>query len=100
LLVINKHHIATPDQFLDPEFCRTTSGFLNFLGTLLLLDQNSDTPDHLRAIAHKANTLADHGLDEWLRWLYCLIDFGTLYEPKRVLINSLDPEQFFYSYPD
>lgn len=101
LLVSNENHFSRPEQFLDPEACRVTSGFLNFLGTLLMLnDMNDDDDDkHMKSILARGNTAIKRDLDEWLRWLYCLVDRNELYNTRRILVVKDDPERYFYDYP-
>jgi hypothetical protein len=98
LLVTNENQLQYPDRFLEPGSCRTTSGLLNFLGTLLFLDK-ADTA-RIESIIAQANTAVDQEDDEWLRWLYCLVDTRTLCETKRIMIDPEKPEQYSYSYPD
>jgi hypothetical protein len=96
LLVVNKNQVSSPDQFLDPETCRTTSGFLNFLGTLCMLDKMHDDTQYIKAITARANTLMNRDLDEWLRWLYQFMDRGTVVNYSHILVSSSSPETYFY----
>jgi hypothetical protein len=99
LLVSNEHHLQNPRQFLDPELCRTTSGFLNFVGTFLLLDKIGEDSTFMETTLAKGNVVTNRGVDEWLRWLYCLVDTNTIYETERILVNPQDAEQYFYVHP-
>lgn len=100
LLVTNENQTQSPEQFLNPDWCRTTSGFLNFVGTLSMLSRAGDEAHHLERIASKINTVLDQGLDEWLRWLFCLIDTRSLCDTKQIMVDPEDPEKYFYSYPN
>jgi hypothetical protein len=99
LLITNENHINSPEQFLDPERCRLTSGFLNFIGTLSLLNAADAAEPHVEALVKQVNLAIDRGVDEWLRWLYCFLDTRKLYETKRVFVSQEKPEEFYFSYP-
>jgi len=100
LLVTHKNHLSNPTQFLKPDLCKTTSGFLNFIGTLFLLEEISSEVDNFSPILAFANSELNRGLDELLRWIYCLVDRNELYNGDRILIDPQNPERFFFSYPD
>lgn len=95
----NQNQINSPQQFLSPHLCHTTSGFLNFLGVLEarhLEVQGSPGPpifqfDNLHEAMNK-------GLDNWFRWLYCFLDTKVLFDPNRLYISSNDPERYDYFY--
>ena len=99
LLVTNENHYGNPQQFLDPELCRTTSGFLNFIGTFLLLENIPDGATHVETVIAKGNDVMNRGLDEWMRWLYRLADTNMIYEQKRILVDPKNPEEFFFIHP-
>jgi hypothetical protein len=90
----NENHFSNPEQFLSPNACRTTSGFLNFLGALSLLqakDKNASKP----LVINNVEDLVGAGLDEWLRWMYRTMERGTS-ELGRIRVKSNDPEQYIY----
>jgi hypothetical protein len=96
LLVANKNHLGAPEQFLDPEMCRTTSGLLNFLGALLLLEQLDNLLPHVKRLLTQIDPFLDHGLDEWLRWLFCLAHTQVFFDPARIFLLPDQPEKYFY----
>jgi hypothetical protein len=99
LLVINKHHMNNPEQFLDPQKCRTTSGLLNFIGSLLLLEkfgEASVVSSHLKNFLLRLDGYLDSGLDEWLRWLFFLASSGVIYQASRVLVHPDQSERYYY----
>ncbi len=101
LHIANQNHFSNPSYFLEPEHCRTTSGLLNFIGTLLLLEQMSDQKSeyaHIRKILAQAENVLNSNLDEWLRWLYCLVDTSALFDQKRILVDPENPEKYYYDY--
>lgn len=99
LLVTNENHFSNPQQFLDPELCRTTSGFLNFIGTFLLLENITDGAVLVEETLAQGNIVMNRGLDEWMRWLYCLVDKNIVYQQKRILVDPEAPETFFFLHP-
>ena len=98
LLIMNHNHMSDPDQFLDPQKCRSTSGFLSFLGTISMLENMQSDVQYMNSIVSFVNTLPNQGLDELLRWLYNLIDHGVLLYPSRILIDPNSPETYYYNY--
>lgn len=98
---LNKNQIGSPEQFLSPHLCHTTSGFLNFLGVLSVVHlekygaESSETPIfHFDNLHHAMNK----GLDAWFRWLYCLIDTATFFDPQRLYVSAKNPETYDYRY--
>lgn len=91
VLLMNQNHFSDPDQFLDPALCRTTSGFLNFIGA-------SNIKGSMTTIVQNLEPLMNKGLDEWFRWLYCTIETGVSFDPERVLVRRSNPEEWVYDY--
>jgi hypothetical protein len=96
ILFINRNHMTNAEQFLDPNLCRTTSGFLNFIGALLLLQAEGQAGGHIKRMLNQVDNFLDHGLDEWLRWLFYLAETRTLYEADRILVDREHPEHYFF----
>jgi hypothetical protein len=99
VLITNEFHLADPRQFLAIDRVGTTSGFLNFIGALNLLVSSGEAeagfvsrvPDLLKdAMTARA--------DEWLRWLLHRVQKQVVFDPKRVLVDSRNPETYFYDY--
>jgi hypothetical protein len=93
LLLANENQFADPGQFLSAQLCRTTSGFINFLGALSWAELNSDGKLLIREkeVAEKTE------LHEWLRWLRQMLDQGK-WETGRILVNVKDAEEYIYDY--
>ena len=90
-ILSNEFQFSHPQQFLDIGRARTTSGLLNFIGTLLIhSDRGHVLPDLTPAM--------NQGLDEWFRWLYCRMDTGAAFDPARLLVHKQEPERFVYDY--
>lgn len=99
LLLINKNHLTDPDQFLNPRYCRTTSGFLNFVGALELRNFKDSLAGQSPAFLFEQieDIVGDKELDQWFRWFYDVLDHGR-WETKRIFINSKNPEKYYYQY--
>jgi hypothetical protein len=98
VLISNEHQIQDPIQFLAFDRCGSTSGFLNFIGSLNLLQTlrpEESGIDQLRIILRDAMAARS---DEWLRWIYHLGDEQVLFDPAHILVRSSNPETYFYSY--
>ena len=91
LAFFNLNHRDDPRQFTNPYLTRTTSGFLNFVGSLEL------GPDGVRAFTG-LEPLMNQGLDQWFRWLYALVDTGVKLDPELLLVRSGNPEDYVYVY--
>jgi hypothetical protein len=87
----NANHLDDPRQFINPQFCRTSSGMLNFLGAAAIDGAEMRVMSALGA-------LEDQGLDEWFRWLYCLTETGVNFDPDRMLVHGAEPERWIYDY--
>jgi hypothetical protein len=87
----NFNQLEDPRQFMNPYWCRTTSGLLNAIGATDIAEQELIVLSNLDA-------LQDEGLDEWFRWLYYTRETGRLFESERLLIRRLDPEKWIYDY--
>ena len=91
VLLINHNHFSNPNQFIVPELCQTTSGFLNFIGA-------SNIKGSSTTIVRNLEPLMNKGLDEWFRWLYCTTETGILFDPALLLVRRSDPEEWVYDY--
>ena len=98
LLVTNRNQIENPKQFLDPDTWKTTSGFLNFLGALLILGHQETDVEYAQKVLSYGNSLIDDELDEWLRWLYRFMDENVLFTPAYILVDPKSPETYYYQY--
>lgn len=87
----NGNQIDAPRQFVNPLWCRTTSGFLNFIGARAIDGAG------MMAISNLA-ALHDRGLDEWLRWLYCTTETGVIFDADKLLVRRDDSESWIYDY--
>ena len=96
-LLTNKNHLSNPAQFLMPQLCRSTSGFLNFLGTFTLAASMQGPGPHLIKIDNIDKAM-DQDIDPWFRWLYHFIDSGRAFDPNRIYVNSKHPEEYQYAY--
>jgi hypothetical protein len=97
VLVSNRNLYETPDEFLNPHSCRTTSGFLIFLGALSFVMAKSKPNSPKTFIAEKIDDPMSCGLTEWCRWQQHLLDSGS-WETNRIFINENDPERYVYNY--
>jgi hypothetical protein len=97
VLFSNRNQYETPQQFLNPYSCQTTSGFLNFLGSFSLAAAKGDPASRKTFVVGKVDDPVGTGLKEWSRWLQHYIDCG-LWETDRILISSKDPEHYLYNY--
>jgi hypothetical protein len=100
LIFANRNHFDAPEQFLKAELTRNTSGLLNFIGSLLIVEQMQDELPHIKSVIGQAAMAMDSDLDEWLRWFYCLVDTRALFSPARILIDPMHPERYYYDYYD
>lgn len=97
VLISNEHHVNHPMQFLEVERCDSTSGFLNFIGVLSLLQaQDSGSTHFTRAPAWIKSAMAARS-DEWLRWFYHFVE-DRIFDPSRILVRPDNPETYFYDY--
>ena len=92
---VNKNHVANPDQFMSPWLCRTTSGFLNFIGAQQIAIELRKSKN---IVVSDLEAVMNQGLDEWFRWLYYAMETGMMLETDRLLVNKADPEQYAYQY--
>lgn len=98
VLVTNEHHLQNPEQFLAIDRVNTTSGFLNFIGSLQLLSLADGTEAHYNRLPGLMRQAMTARADEWLRWFSHLADEHVLFAPSRVLIDPQNPERYFYDY--
>ncbi len=89
--VMNLNQVNSPKQFLNPTLCTTTSGLLNYIGALDVLDTE------MLVIAN-LNALQDTGIDEWFRWFYCLTETGVVLDTSKLLVRGADGEKWIYDY--
>lgn len=87
----NFNQLQEPRQFMNPRWCGTTSGFLNFIGAREIDGAKMIVMSNLAAIR-------DDGLDEWFRWLYCTTETGFTFDSGKLLVRVDDPETWVYDY--
>jgi hypothetical protein len=97
VLFSNRNLYETPDEFLSPYSCRTTSGFLIFLGALSFAITKGKPNSPKTFIAGKIDDPRSSGLTEWCRWQQHWLDSGS-WETNRIFINENDPESYIYNY--
>lgn len=91
----NQAIMANPERFLSPASCRSTSGFLGFVGATIVRDAMVTQPVMVYADIEAA---MNQGLDEWFRWLYCSVERGISFDLNRVHVRRSEPEQYLYDY--
>jgi hypothetical protein len=95
ILFSNINQLESPAQFLNPAYCTTTSGFLNYLGSLLL--QTSITPNQ-RIQVKDVHHLVGQGVDPFIRWIHHAIASGSIFDSNRIFVKTADPEQYDFKY--
>jgi hypothetical protein len=79
-------------------WCDKTSGFLNFIGTMMLLDSQEEPAavfyDDLDKIVDRPET------EQWFQWLLHFTDTKIAYQSSRLYVGSENPEEFRYFYPE
>jgi hypothetical protein len=99
VLVTNEFHFENSAQFIAIDRVTTTSGFLNFIGALSLLDHFDQ---YAQSFAARVNELLrdgiNHRTDEWLRWLLQRVQEQVLLDPARLLVDAKNPEHYYYDY--
>ena len=98
VLIINEHHLSNPMQFLEIDKCRTTSGFLNFLGSFNLLQELDDASSLADKLPQLMRDAMHARSDEWLRWFFHSNEKSVLFDPSRIFVDQKNPERFFYHY--
>src|ERR1700730_6723423 len=93
LTITNQSHFSNPQQFLDANLCRTTSGFLNFIGALCIRVDSENG-----VIEWNVESAMNQGLDQWFRWLYYCLDTGNGFDPKLLYVSADNPERYLYDY--
>jgi hypothetical protein len=98
VLFTNENQIHSPKQFLNPMLCSSTSGFLNFVGTMMLLD----TQEEPTAVFYEdLDKLVDRPeTEQWFQWLLHFTDTRIAYQSSRLFVGSENPEEFRYYYPE
>ena len=97
VLLTNKNHFTSPQQFLNPRICRTTSGFLSFLGTFMLQSGESQSGKAKIFKVENSEDLVKEGLNQWFRWLSQMTNQGG-WETSRIFVNVQKPEEYLYDY--
>jgi hypothetical protein len=99
IVATNENQVSAPKQFLNPHLCKTTSHFLNFIGTLSL-QTALKFPEGTTPIFHFDNfeQLFNAGLDHWFPWFYHFLDTGTFFDLKRLFVSTQDSEEYRYHY--
>jgi len=95
LVITNRNQLDDPTRFIVPTWCRTTSGFLNFVSCMGIA---AAAPERGEISFGDTATLMNDGLDEWFRWSYCRDDTGILLDPARLYVERTDPERYAYDY--
>lgn len=95
ILFSNIKQLENPTQFLHPANCTTTSGFLNYLGSLLF--HVSTTPNQRIQVSDVQNLLGQ-GVDPFIRWIYHAAASGSLFDSDRIFVKTSDPEQYDFKY--
>ena len=95
LLAMNQNHLENPEYFLDPDQADSTSGLLNLIGTLLLLDGTLGANDALQKLFDSAERHMDNRHDEWLRWLFSVGRTSRLLQSRDILVDPERPEDYY-----
>lgn len=98
LLATNRNHIEKPGQFLKPSVGETTSGFLAFLGTIMMMTEADTSSKPYEDLIAASDSAMTGKLDEWLRWFHCMVDTQAAFEQDRLLIDPHRPETYYYDY--
>mgnify|MGYP002620229184 CR=1 FL=1 len=99
MLATNKVQMSDPEQFLQPQLCKTTSHFLNFVGTISMHYRMAETEGKTPVFLFEdIDNLFDAGLDHWFAWLYFWIDTSTLIDLDRLFVGAKNPEEYRYHY--
>jgi hypothetical protein len=99
VLLTNENQVMAPDQFLEPGKCRTTPGFLNFLGTLMVKSEQAGD-DSLVLQFNNVSNLLGKGIDPWIRWLYHAMETTSVFDSDRIYVNADDPNAYDFRYGD
>jgi hypothetical protein len=95
ILFSNLNQIDAGDQFLNPGLCRTTSGFLNYLGSLMV--KLSLNPKMRIQVANIECLLGKH-LDPFIRWIHHAAATGAVFDSDRLYVNVDRPEEYDFKY--
>lgn len=95
LTLMNHNHFHDPGQFVGPEHLRTASGFLNFVGAVQI---KQEVHGQRKFIVSEPESMMNKGFDDWFRWLYSIMETGTLFHPDRMYVNRTRPEDYRYEY--
>jgi hypothetical protein len=99
VLITNEFHLGKPEQFLAIDRVGTTSGFLNFLGALNLLQaQDEDAKVYSSLFPQLLKDAMAARADEWLRWFHHCVAERAVTAPKQILVDRNHPETYFYDY--
>jgi hypothetical protein len=102
VLITNEQHLKNPEYFLAIDLVNTTSGFLNFIGVLKLLDyaytSERAVAPHFARIPTMMREAIHARSDEWMRWLAHLMDKQMLFSEKHIFVDATNPERYYYNY--
>jgi hypothetical protein len=99
VLLTNENQVTAPGQFLEPAKCRTTPGFLNFLGTLMIKSEQAGDESLVLQFDDVSNLLGK-GIDPWIRWLYHAMETTSVFDSDRIYVNADDPDAYDFRYGD
>jgi hypothetical protein len=98
VLVTNENHQRDPHQFLDVERCNLTSGMLNFIGSIHMLNAAGLEDEYLGSFSSWIQEAMRLRRDEWLRWFFHLAERNVLFAPGNFRVDPTNPESFVYDY--
>lgn len=100
VLASNARQLLDPLYFLDTRHCRTTSGFLNFMGTLFLLENDERLGDALNKVDDWLKDAMSEEYNEWFRWVSHSMTVGRItLDFNRILVNTAEPERWYFDSP-
>ncbi|MEP6729371.1 MAG: hypothetical protein ABJE10_01980 [bacterium] len=95
ILFSNINQLESGDQFLKVGLTRTTSGYLNYLGTLMF--RLAAQPKMKIEVANLDNLLGK-GMDPFIRWIHHAAATGIVFDSDRVFVNVDNPEEYDFKY--
>jgi hypothetical protein len=98
VLVTNEYHLNNPEQFLAIDRVGTTSGLLNFIGALSVMNVQDPAGAHYSRFPGLMREAMNAHADEWLRWFGHYSKEKVLISTKHLLVDSENSEHYFYHY--
>ena len=98
VLITNQFQMQSPLQFLAIDRVGTTSGFLNFVGTLNLMSAASEEAEYVKLLPQLLKDAMAAHADEWLRWFHHHVSEHVILDPRRLLMEREHPERYYYDY--